>query len=285
MLTRLRHQLRSPRQFYSPVVNPYDPRVLRTVSEQATAILPHTEDLIIDDDTLIESLKQIARFYPEMRFPGPRDGKSRYFFENAMFSYGDAIPLFGMIRSRRPGRIIEVGCGYSSALLMDINDVFFAREIELTFIDPYPATLMSLLRGDDEYYRSRVTQRPLQEIPTDVFTKLQANDLLLLDSSHVSKVASDVNDYFFRILPALAPGVLVHVHDIFYPFEYPQAWVIDDGRSWNEAYLLRAFLQYNDRFKIVYFNDYMHRRFGNLLKAYLPVCAENGGGGIWLEKT
>jgi hypothetical protein len=88
----------------------------------------------------------------------------------------------------------------------------------------------------------------------------------------------------FEILPMLAPGVLIHFHDIFWPFEYPPAW-IEEGRAWNEAYVLRAFLQYNSEFEILLFADYLHRVYGDWFERHMPLYRKNTGGNIWLRKV
>src|SRR5262249_3816423 len=112
---------------------------------------------------------------------------------------------------------------------------------------------------------------------------LGANDILFIDSTHVSKLNSDVNYELFEILPALQSGVYVHLHDILYPFEYPLDWA-EEGRGWNEAYLLRAFLAYNDEFEIVLFNDLVWLRFTDDLRRDFPLWGRNPGGSIWLRK-
>jgi hypothetical protein len=112
---------------------------------------------------------------------------------------------------------------------------------------------------------------------------LEANDILFIDSSHVSKAGSDVNHLFFTVLPRLKPGVLVHVHDVFYPFEYPLGW-LRQGRAWNELYLLRAFLQYNTAFEMLFFNSFLWKHHKEQLAAKLPRMATNPGGSIWLRK-
>jgi len=117
-----------------------------------------------------------------------------------------------------------------------------------------------------------------------VFEQLDENDIFFLDSSHVSKTGSDVNYLIFEILPALKPGVLVHIHDILYPFEYPEEWVLKERRSWNESYLLRAFLQYNSAFEIVYWNNFVWHRMHEELGGLMPLCLENEGGSIWLRR-
>jgi hypothetical protein len=111
---------------------------------------------------------------------------------------------------------------------------------------------------------------------------LKANDILFIDSTHVSKTNSDVNYLFFEILPRLQTGVLVHIHDIFFPFDYPREWILE-GRSWNEAYLLRAFLQYNPRFEIVLFNDYLQTLHWDSFARLLPRFSKDGGGSVWLQ--
>ena len=167
--------------------------------------------------------------------------------------------------------------------MMDTNDRFPGRGVELTFIDPHPETLLGLLEDGDPY-RERILAEPLQEAPAKLFATLEEDDILFLDSSHVLKTGSDVHHYLFRVLPALQPGVVIHIHDVFYPFEYPEAWVRRESRSWNEAYALRAFLEYNDAFEIMYFNNYMYRKHGELVRSRMPKCRRNAGGSIWLRK-
>ena len=99
-----------------------------------------------------------------------------------------------------------------------------------------------------------------------------------------ARTGSDVNYLIFEILPALKPGVLVHIHDILYPFEYPEEWVLKEKRSWNESYLLRAFLQYNSAFEIVYWNNFAWHQMHEDLGRLMPLCLENEGGSIWLRR-
>jgi hypothetical protein len=107
---------------------------------------------------------------------------------------------------------------------------------------------------------------------------------LFIDSSHVAKTASDVNFEIFELLPRLKPSVIVHFHDIFYPFEYPHGWIFDIRRSWNEIYFLRAFLMYNSAFEILFFNDYFACKFPHLTEHGPSHFRQNPGGGLWLRK-
>jgi len=124
----------------------------------------------------------------------------------------------------------------------------------------------------------------LQELNPALFEKLGENDILFIDSTHVSKVNSDVNFIFFEILPRLQKGVYIHFHDIFYPFEYIKEWVYQ-GRAWQEIYLLRAFLQDNPRYSIEYFQDFMFYKHLDFFKTHLPLCLKNSGGSFWLKKV
>jgi hypothetical protein len=124
----------------------------------------------------------------------------------------------------------------------------------------------------------------VQDVDLSTFDALEANDILFIDSTHVSKIGSDVNYMFFEVLPPLKPGVLIHVHNIFYPFEFPEVWALQ-GHAWNEAYLLRAFLQFNQRFQIVLFANYLVNFHLDELLKLLPKCAGNLGGNIWIRRV
>jgi len=116
-----------------------------------------------------------------------------------------------------------------------------------------------------------------------IFDALSSNDILFIDSTHVSKTGSDVNRILFDILPRLSRGVFIHFHDVFYPFEYPKEWVYE-GRAWNEDYILRAFLEYNDAFEIVLFGTWLAKFERDLLREMMPMTLENPGGSLWLRK-
>ncbi|HTP30314.1 MAG TPA: class I SAM-dependent methyltransferase [Anaeromyxobacteraceae bacterium] len=230
----------------------------------------------------LELLQAFQPLYNEQPFPETAAPPRRYCFQNDAYSYSDAIFLHCMIRHARPKRIIEVGSGYSSCVTLATNELFFNDAIACTFIEPYPDLLKSLLRPGDE---GRITLLPhdAQTIDLAIFEQLEANDILFIDSTHVSKIGSDVNYLFFDVLPSLAAGVHVHVHDIFYPFEYPADWIFE-GRAWTEAYLLRSFLTFNDAFEITFFNTFMERFHEAYFRDHMPLCLKNTGGSIWLRR-
>jgi hypothetical protein len=107
---------------------------------------------------------------------------------------------------------------------------------------------------------------------------------MCIDSSHVVKCGSDVNFLLSDVLPSLQPGVWVHFHDIFWPFEYPMDWLLE-GRAWNEAYMVRSFLQYNSRFQIRLFNSFLGARHQDELARLFPLGVKDTGGSLWLQKV
>ena len=215
--------------------------------------------------------------FPERTTPG-----HRYYFENNFFSYGDALVLQAMLRWLRPGRVIEIGSGFSSAAMLDTRDRFRVPG-RLTCIDPEATRLRGLLRPADGEV-CEVLACKVQDVDLARFRALAAGDILLVDSAHVMKTGNDLHHILFDILPVLAPGVLVHFHDVFWPFEYPMDWVLGERRAWNEVYALRAFLTGNAGYKILFFNDYFARFRGDAMRAAHPFMARNTGGSLWLRK-
>lgn len=269
-----------PGHFYSPVPALDDVR-----RDEARIFGPPPVDLPAIDlnaDGQLALLPRFRELYAELPFARARRPGHRYAFDNPNFSYADAIALYCMIRHARPRRIVEIGSGYSSCAILDTNERFFDHAIACSFIEPYPELLRSLLLPGDEG-RVEIAAARLQDVDLGRFAALEANDILFVDSTHVSRVDSDVNRIFFEILPRLSPGVLVHVHDVFYPFEYPREWIYE-GRAWNENYVLRAFLQYNRAWQIRFFNNYLARRHPEAFFGALPLARENPGGSIWLAR-
>lgn len=138
-----------------------------------------------------------------------------------------------MLRYPQPNKVIEVGSGYSSALVLDVNTKYFANKLDLTFAEPFPKLLEELV-NDNDARKINAIESPIQDVPVDLFAKLDRNDILFIDSTHIVKTHSDVVFEINEILPVLKPGVIIHFHDIFYPFEYPSHWIYRENRSWNE---------------------------------------------------
>lgn len=230
----------------------------------------------------LELLARLEALYPSIDFPSTKAESHRYFYESAAYSYSDAIMLHCMMRHFKPRRIIEVGSGYSSCAMLDTRDRHLDAAVEMTFIEPYPELLLSLVRPGDREGIEIVPTR-VQDVPVEKVGSLQSGDFLFIDSTHVSTTGSDVNFLFFDVLPALKPGVHVHIHDVFYPFEYPRDGMFG-GRSWNEQYVLRAFLQFNQAFSITLMNTYLERFHASRFASKMPLCLKNPAGSIWMRR-
>jgi hypothetical protein len=267
----LQHELRiwkkglyAPGHYHSPItVSESNPEVTGINYDQE---IPGVD---LNDDGQRLLLEKLVLYYKADTFPSLKQRDFRYFSQNDYFSYSDGIFLQVLIRHFKPKRIIEVGSGFSSALMLDVNEKFMEGSIDLTFIDPYPEQRLNTLLGLNE--RCTILKAFVQQVSPDIFRKLSAGDILFIDSSHVSKFESDLNYILFSVLPVLKPGVIIHFHDVFFPFEYPVEWRFQ-GRSWNECYLLRAFLQYNHSFEILLFTSFLEGKHRTWFEKNMPQC-------------
>jgi predicted O-methyltransferase YrrM len=270
-----------PGHFYSPIVVPADVEALVLAARISP---PETLPDVRLDLARMENLW--ADLLPTLRttaFPhDPHPGK-RYHWNNGQFGYGDAMMLRAMIMRQKPRRFIEIGSGFSSAVVLDTLDEMGGPVTAVTFIEPYPKTLRSLLQPGDPACVQILEQR-VQDVPLPLFDDLDVSDILFIDSTHVLKTGSDVVHELGNVLPRLRSGVVIHFHDVFYPFEYPYSWAVQENRSWNELYALRSFLAYNDRFEVVFFNDYFFQMRQEAIASTAEDFLRNAGGSLWLRK-
>jgi len=200
-------------------------------------------------------------------------------FNNGYFSGFDAAVYYSLIRHLRPQRIIEIGGGHST----QIADKALARNKEgsLTCIEPYPEERLETANLTVELITNRV-----EEIDVDFFSCLEANDILFIDSSHTVKFGSDVCYEFLEILPSIAPGVWVHVHDIFFPHDYPAEWLLKRRLALNEQYVLEAFLSFNRDFKVALSNHWLSIDHTPAVTALWPVTGILGSGSsFWVRRA
>jgi predicted O-methyltransferase YrrM len=193
------------------------------------------------------------------RFASP--DSSGYRFDNDYYQSPDAEVLYAIVRLLKPKRIVEVGSGNSTLLFRHaIGDG--ALDTQLTSIDPSPR--LEIARHADVVLRTR-----LEEIVDEVvFGGLRTNDLLFIDSSHEIKPGNDVLKLFLTIMPSLAAGVVVHVHDVFLPYDYPAEWVVINRWNWTEQYLLQALLQESDTYEVLWCGHYLQRTRPELPKRF-----------------
>lgn len=274
-------------QRYVPHGHFYSPLPSKEDEEKYCANKPVDVDssIRLNIDEQLALCNEMKKFYNPGRFAETesglgQNGNTRYYYENKFFSYGDGIILNMFLRKTHPKRIVEVGCGFSSAMMLDTCDMFAElRDVDFTFIEPEPERRLLKLVDAREI---NLIKSNLQDLSPDLICgALECGDLLFIDSSHVVKLNSDVMFIFDRILPNLKKGVYVHFHDVVYPFVYPDCWV-REGRFWNEVFFLKQFLAYNDSWKIVLWPVMLHQK--NLIQDIFPLINRNIGGSLYLQK-
>ena len=269
-----------PGHFYSPIVNVQEAKqFLESINTNPDSL----DGLVVDKNVLLSNWKKLLPYLRSIPFSDEKNDKFYYFFKNQAFSYADGSIFHAMLRLHQPRRLIEVGSGYSSACAVDTIDHFLDGDVQVTFIEPYPELLINLL-GEERLVNCMINSVGVQQVDPELFQSLESGDFLFIDSTHVMKTGSDVCHELFNVLPNLKSGVFVHFHDIFWPFEYSANWVVEQNRSWNELYGLRAFLMYNDAFKVEFFNDFFVKNFYELIQEDYPAMLKNSGGSIWLRK-
>ena len=255
-----------PGHFYSPISSQDDRRRAMLLTDTATPGVDLREE---HQRSYATALAPMWADLPRLRWrPG------------GQYGLADAAVWHAVLRQERPGRIIEVGSGFSTAVALDTAQEY-GTTTDITCVEPYPARLRSLLRPDDHV---RLLEMPVQEVPLEELTSLDAGDVLFIDSTHVVKVGSDVIWLFLHVLPRLPPGVLVHVHDIHWPFEYPERWM-RQGRDWTESYLVHAFMAHNATWQIVLWGSWLWKHDTALVAAHLPSALGKNPGCLWLRRV
>lgn len=239
----------------------------------------------LNDEAQLSLLDELIPFMKASTFRNEeKNAQHRFFNKNGIYGFSDALVLESMIRHLKPKRIIEVGSGFSSALMLDVNEKYFDNKIDLEFIEPYPERLYGLLSEQD---KKRVVLRiqGVQYMDLNVFRSLGDKDILFIDSTHVAKTGSDLLYLFFEVLPVLQSGVFIHFHDIFNNFEYlPDHFHWAPGFAWNENYFLRSFLMYNEQYEVVLFSHYLDSKYKNRILEKMPDYPALTGGQFWMKK-
>ena len=208
---------------------------------------------------LSEFSSRFKREYDAIPFERPAS-PLQYYTDNGMFEGVDGEILYCMVRHFRPRVMVEIGSGNSTLLSLQAlrrnADEEGGRVCEFIAIEPHPSSVLTAgVPGI-----SRLIVNDVQQVPLDMFNRLERNDILFIDSSHELRIGSDVRYEYLEVLPRLQAGVVIHAHDIFSPAEYHKTWVKSDWRYlfWTEQYLLQAFLAFNDSFEVLWGSSFMH---------------------------
>ena len=210
--------------------------------------------------------------------PNEINGNS-YYYNNGSFQAGDADLYYSMIRMLRPSNIIEIGSGFSTLIALKAVESN-KKDCEIICIEPYEMTWL-------EEHDVKIERKLVETLPLSYFSKLEADDILFIDSSHVIRPQGDVIYEILEILPRLEKGVYVHFHDIFSPNDYPIEWLTDEIRMWNEQYLLEAFLSNNSTFEIVISLNYLAQRYRSKINQIFPSTLSDNNqnpGSFWIKK-
>lgn len=252
------------RHYYEPLFHPDD---LRAPLDQPRS-LPGVDLRIPAQRELLRSF----RFQIELAaFPMHDTGDGRFYYANGAFESGDAELWYSMIRHLRPRTIIEVGSGMSTKLAIAALDVSRAEDPQYAprhvCIEPYLAPWLET--APVEVLRQRV-----EDVDPAIFAGLGPGDILFIDSSHIIRPQGDVLHLYLSVLPTLAPGVIVHVHDIFTPRDYPRAWVVEQKCFWNEQYLVEALLTVGARVEVLLAANALAHDAPDALAACAPIFAQ-----------
>lgn len=224
---------------------------------------------------LSEKLSQFSAEYNS--FPISSTEENQFYLDNDAFGGVDPHVYYSMIRCFQPRLIIEIGSGYSTLLGVQASQA--NGTTQLRFVDPWPRKFIAKGAISAEHIRLRV-----EELEHGFFQELQENDILFIDSSHVIRTGGDVTYLFLQVLPRLASGVIVHVHDVYLPFDYPKKLVVEQHMFWTEQYLLQAYLIENRNAEVMFGSNYMAHEYPEALKASFPRALWWGGGSFWIRK-
>jgi hypothetical protein len=230
----------------------------------------------------LELLNEFASYHDDFAPDKDASPSRLYYYRNDMYGFADGLVLYCFLRHFKPTKVIEIGSGHSSGLMLDCAKGYLP-ETHFIFVDPYSTTIADVLskHSGGNY---QLIREPVQEVDLTVYSDMRENDILFIDSSHVLKIGSDLSTILYSILPSLNAGVIVHFHDIIFPFEYYET-MLREGRAWNEIYFLRAFLQFNSSFEILFFNSFLEQVHSGEVRGKMPNYFRSGGSSLWLRKT
>jgi predicted O-methyltransferase YrrM len=265
------------RTFYSPVPD------LRSLPPETFDRVSDLPGVAWDLDAQLEFVR--SRLAASMtRFQPPGGGPAAPGYEaDSSYNLADATVLYGIVRALRPSRIVELGSGHSTLVMARAarENEADGHPVRLESYDPFPGVARPPLDGLGRLERVRA-----QDVPLSEFEALRSGDVLFVDTTHTVKIGSDVNFIVLEVLPRLASGVVVHLHDIFLPYEYPRVWLEDYALYWSEQYLVQAFLACNSGYEVLAAVYALQRARSDAMRALLPEGARDAlGGAFWMRRA
>jgi predicted O-methyltransferase YrrM len=239
----------------------------------------------------LELLKELGNeFGSECEWPMQPTGKaSDFYLDNNCFSYGCATALHSMVRKYKPKKVIEIGSGYSSKVIakaLELNAKESGKKSKYTIIDPYPSEAIL----GKSVKSNKVQKKKVEEVDPNFFKTLANGDILFIDSSHSVKIGGDVNYLYLEVLPILNSGVIIHIHDIELPYEYPEKYSRNESfrQFWTEQYLLQSFLAFNNQFEVLLGMAYLAKdhiaKFKKAFPKYNPEIHKQLSGSFWMRR-
>lgn len=278
-----------PNYFYEPIPDTKFLRSNKKIWETKNELM----GVDLNIKTQLDFLKNIfPKYQEEYKFPLKKTKiPYEFYINNGWFSSVDAEVLHCMIRYFLPNKIIEIGSGMSTFVLAraslfnyktSVNNKESRIKTELFTIDPYPKKVIRKgFPGLDKF-----VQKKVEDVNMNIFLELEKNDIIFIDSSHVVKIGGDVNFIYLDLLTRLKKGVIIHIHDIFLPCEYPKRNILKSHLFWTEQYILHAFLINNYEYEILWAGYFMHLNYSNELKSTFPSYNEGyvRPGSFWIRK-
>ncbi len=234
----------------------------------------------VDVKRSLKLLQELLPYAAEFTgYPLQENGQSEFWFRNYSYEDLDAVFLYCMVRHFKPRRVIEAGCGFSSRVISIAarKNIAEGHQTEGLFIEPYPTD--RILR---ERLAGSLLEQKIQDVPLATFEKLEAGDFLFIDTSHVIKTQNDCCYEYLQLIPKLKPGVIIHVHDIFTPYDYPEEWILHNLFAFNEQYALECLMSGNPALEVILPIFYLWKDYSQELAPFFPTQTHRPGG-FWLR--
>lgn len=277
----------SKRIFYKigvfPIVDHYyEPQFNFDKEKEKLTLIRQLQSIKFNIESQIKLINSFSYFNELQEIVLRKPASNKYFFNNGSFNSGDSEFYYSIIRSLKPNKIIEVGSGFSTLIALEAiakNLDEKNHRTEIICVEPYEMPWLESLNVS-------LKREKVENTDLSLYSSLEQNDILFIDSSHIIRPNGDVCFELLHILPLLNEGVYVHFHDIFTPYHYPYEWLNTENRFWNEQYLLEAYLIQNESVEVISMLHYLFRHHYKTLAEKFPGVKEypdKAPGSFWLR--